>query len=56
MIQTNPTPEISQKPLAKRDFEFSGRPVTTPCRHSDMNLSFPIPAIGKVALSTQTGQ
>jgi hypothetical protein len=34
MIQTNPTPEISQKPLAKRDFEFSGRPVTTHKRHS----------------------
>ncbi len=53
MIQANPTPKISQKQsLAISKFLFSGRPDTTPLRHSDMDLSFPIPVIGKVALST----
>jgi len=52
MIQANPTPKISQKQsLALSKFLFSGRPVTTPLRHSYMDLSFPIPVIGKIAKS-----
>jgi hypothetical protein len=30
--------------------------VTTHSRHSDMDLSFPVPVIDKVALSTHSGQ
>jgi hypothetical protein len=40
----------SKQPLATRKFLFSGRLQSTPLRHSDMNSSFPIPVIGKVAL------
>jgi len=32
---------------------FFQRSVSTHCRHSDMDLGFPIPVIGKVALSIQ---
>jgi hypothetical protein len=49
VYDTNPPIEITQKQsLAMSNFLFSGRPVTTLLRHSDMDLSFPIPVIGKI--------
>jgi len=45
--------EITRKqPLALSKFLFSGRRQSTHLRHLDMDLSFPKPVIGKVALPT----
>jgi hypothetical protein len=44
--------ESLKQSLAMSKFLFSGRRQPTHNRRSVMNLSFPIPVIGKVALST----
>jgi hypothetical protein len=44
------------RPFRFLSFHRCHRQQPTPLRHSDMDLSFPIPVIGKVALSIHTGR